>query len=244
MSRSTYVRYEALRTIRNRRFLIFSLIFPLILFLTIAGENRHVTIDGITFPLYFMTGQAAWGAMTAVISSGGRIAQERSVGWTRQLRVTPLKTRTYFTAKILTGYMMALFSIVVLSLAGTALGVRLSALEWFTMLGLMLAGLVPFAIMGILLGHLISTDSLGPAIGGITSLFALLGGAFGPLATHGVLLTIIKYLPSYWLVQAGKAALGGTNVWPAEAWIVLAVWSLVLARIAARVYRRDTVKVP
>ena len=48
MSRSTYVRYEVLRTIRNRRFLIFSLIFPLILFLTIAGENRHVTIDGIT----------------------------------------------------------------------------------------------------------------------------------------------------------------------------------------------------
>jgi ABC-2 type transport system permease protein len=243
VSRSTYVRYEVLRTIRNKRFLIFSLIFPLILFLAIAGENRHATDDGISFPLYFMTGQAAWGAMTAVISSGGRIAQERSVGWTRQLRITPLKTTTYFAAKILTGYMMALFSIFVLALAGSALGVRLSAAEWLTMLGLMLAGLVPFAIMGIMLGHLISVDTLGPAIGGITSLFALFGGAFGPLATHGVLLTIIKYLPSYWLVQAGKAALGGTKVWPAEAWIVLAVWSLVLARIATRVYRRDTTKV-
>ena len=43
-----------------------------------------------------MTGMTAWGTMVAVVSSGGRIAAERSVGWTRQLRVTPLKTGTYF----------------------------------------------------------------------------------------------------------------------------------------------------
>ena len=63
------------------------------------------------------------------------------------------------------------------------------------------------------------------------------------MATSGVFLTVVKYLPSYWLVQAGRSALGGGNVWPAQAWIVLAVWSVVLARIAARVYRRDTARV-
>ena len=89
MKRLTYLRYEMLRTVRNRRFLIFSLVFPLILFFTVAGANRHVTIDGIGFPLYYMTGMAAWGSMVAVISSGGRIAHERKVGWTRQLRITP-----------------------------------------------------------------------------------------------------------------------------------------------------------
>jgi ABC-2 type transport system permease protein len=238
-----YVRYEVLRTIRNRRFLVFSLAFPLILFLTIAGDHRHIRIDGIGFPLYYMTGMAAWGAMTSVISAGARIAQERSEGWTRQLRITPLKTTTYFAAKILTGYMMGIFSIVVLALAGTLLGVRLGATGWLTMLGLLLVGLVPFAIMGILLGHLISVDSLGPAIGGITSIFALLGGVFGPLVTGGALLTVVKGLPSYWLVQAGKSALEGGHIWTGEAWIVIAVWSLVLARLAVRVYRRDTAKV-
>jgi ABC-2 type transport system permease protein len=54
-----YVRYEVLRTIRNRRFLIFSLVFPLILFLTVAGAHRHARIDDIGFPLYYMTGMAA-----------------------------------------------------------------------------------------------------------------------------------------------------------------------------------------
>ncbi len=243
MKQFTYLRYELLRTIRNRRFLIFSLIFPLILFLTIAGDNRHLSIDGIGFPLYYMTGMAAWGSMTAVISSGGRIAQERSVGWTRQLRITPLKTSAYFTAKVVSGYLMAFFSIAVLALAGTSLGVRLSATEWLTMLGLLLVGLVPISVLGIMLGHLMRVDTLGPVIGGVTSLLALLGGAFGPLATSGALLTIVKLLPSYWLVQAGKSALGGTHAWPAEAWIVLGVWTLVLVRAAVIVYRRDTARV-
>jgi ABC-2 type transport system permease protein len=224
--------------------LIFSLVFPLILFLTVAGAHRHATVEGIGFPLYYMTGMAAWGAMTSVISAGARIAQERSDGWTRQLRITPLKTSTYFAAKILTGYMMGIFSIVVLALAGTLLGCSSGELlGWFTMLGLLIVGLIPFAIMGIMLGHLITVDSLGPAIGGITAIFALLGGVFGPLVTSGVLFSVVKGLPSYWLVQAGKSALEGGHVWTAEAWIVIAVWSLVLARIAVRVYRRDTAKV-
>ncbi len=180
MKRYVYLRYELLRTLRNRRFLIFSLVFPLILFLAIAGPNKNIVIDGINFPMYYMTGMAAWGSMSAVISSGARIAAERQVGWTRQMRITPLTTRAYFSAKILSGYMMALFSIVVLAIAGTAIGVRLSAAQWLTMLALLLVGLIPFAVMGVMLGHLITVDSLGPAIGGITSLMALLGGAFGP----------------------------------------------------------------
>jgi ABC-2 type transport system permease protein len=238
----TYVRYEVLRTIRNRRFLIFSLIFPLILFYAIASEHRNATTDGIGFPLYFMTGMAAYGSMVAIVSSGGRIAAERQAGWTRQLRVTPLRTSTYFIAKVLTGYMMAIFSIVVLALAGTSLGVRLDVSQWATMVGLILVGLLPFAVIGIMLGHLVSVDSLGPALGGSTSLLALLGGAFGPLATTGALLTVAKLIPSYWIVQAGKTAVGGHD-WPAEAWIVIAVWTVVAVRITAVAYRRVTARV-
>jgi len=240
---STYLRFEILRTFRNRRFLVFSLVFPIVLFFTIAGPNRHVHLDGIAFPLYYMTGMAAFGTMIAVISSGARISQERTAGWTRQMRITPLKSSTYLATKVLCGYLLALLSIAALSLAGTALGVRLSAAEWFTMIALLLVGLLPFAVLGILLGHLLATDSMGPAVGGITTLFALLGGAYGPLVTAGALLKVVKCLPSYWLVQAGKTALGGSGWPPAEAWIVIAVWTAVLGRITARVYQRDTVRV-
>jgi ABC-type multidrug transport system permease subunit len=72
--------------------------------------------------------------------------------------------------------------------------------------------------------------------------FALLGGAFGRLFTSGAGLAIVKLLPSYWLVQAGASASRGGD-WPAEGWIVLAVWVVALASLAVLAYRRDTSRV-
>ena len=115
-----------------------------------------------------------------MISSGARIAAERSLGWNRQLRITPLSTRAYFRAKVLTGYAMAAISLLALDLAGTTLGVTLPAGEWVRMTALILVGLVPFAALGILLGHLLTADSIGPAIGGSTALLSILGGTWFP----------------------------------------------------------------
>ena len=183
MSSTTYVAFEIRRTFRNKRFLVFSLGFPLLLFLITAGANRDVTDysgTGISLPLYFMVGMAAWGAMAAELAGGARIAAERQAGWLRQLRLTPLTSRTYFSAKILGGYGMALLSLAVLFTAGVLFGVRMEPLAWVRMTALMLIGLIPFAVLGILLGHMLTTETMGPAIGGLTALLALLGGSWGP----------------------------------------------------------------
>jgi ABC-2 type transport system permease protein len=242
MTTATYTRYEMLRTFRSTRFFVFSLGFPIVLYFLIAGPNRDQELGGIPLPLYLMTGMAAWGTMMAVMASGARIAAERQLGWNRQLRITPLPTSVYFRAKIVTGYAMAAITIALLYLGGTLLGVRLPVGSWLTMTGLILVGLVPFAVLGILLGHLLTVDSMGPAMGGITALFALLGGAWGPIATTGGLHDLATALPSYWLVQAGASALSGEG-WPLKGWIVIAVWTAVLTRITVRVYRRDTSRV-
>jgi ABC-2 type transport system permease protein len=241
MSTSTYVRYEVLRVFRNRRFFVFSLVFPLVLFLLVAGPNRDQTLQGIPFPTYYMAGMVSWGAMTAVVAGGARIAAERSIGWNRQLRISPLPLRTYFETKLACGYLVAIVSIIVLYAAGAALDVRLTAVHWVEMTGLILIGLIPFAVLGILMGHLLTVETMGPALGGVTALFALLGGAWGPTATSGWLFALIKGLPSYWLVQAGTTGYGGAP-WPLQAWIVLVVWTVVLTAVTVRVYRRDTVR--
>jgi ABC-2 type transport system permease protein len=239
MTTAVYTKYELLRTFRNRRFFIFSLLFPLILFLTVAGAHQHDTIQGISFPLYYMAGMVAWGTMGAVVAGGGRISLERQVGWNRQLRITPLSVAAYFRAKVLSSYTMAVISMVLLYAAGTSFGVTLSAGRWLEMSALVLVGLIPFTILGILVGHLLTPDSMGPVLGGGTSLLALLSGAFGPLVSGGFFLQVIKALPSYWLVEAGKSAVGGGG-WPVEGWVVIAGWSVALTLVAARVYRRDT----
>ena len=238
MSSSTYVRYELLRTFRNRRFFGFSLIFPLVLFLVVAGPNRDATLQGLPFATYYMAGMVSWGAMAAVIAGGARIAAERSIGWHRQLRISPLRLRTYLGTKLASGYSVAVVSIAVLYTAGVALGVRLTAAHWIEMTALILIGLIPFAVLGVLLGQLLTVDSMGPAIGGITALFALLGGAWGPVTDGGALDAIARALPSYWLVQAARTGDGG-DAWPAEAWIVLAVWTAGLTALTVWAYRRD-----
>ena len=242
MIAATYTAYELRRTFRNKRFMVISLAFPLVLFFLVAAPNRDQHLAGIPFATYYMTGMASWGAMSGMLSSGARIATERAVGWTRQLRTTPLPTRSYFRAKLLTAYALACLSILLLFAAGISLGVRLSVGEWLEMTGLMLVGLVPFGVLGILLGHLLTPDSVGPAIGGGTSLLALLGGAFGPIATSGVFHDIVRLLPSYWLVQSGRVALGG-GPWSAQGWLVVAAWTVALVRLTVFVYRRDTERV-
>jgi ABC-2 type transport system permease protein len=218
MSSLVYTRYELLRTLRNRRFFLLSLGFPLILYFMIVSPNRHVhNFDGsgISFALYYMVGLASFGTMSAMLSSGARIAAERAVGWNRQLRISPLSTRNYFRAKVVTGYMMALISLLALYLAGSSLGVRLGASEWLEMTGLILVGLIPFAALGILLGHMLTPDSIGPAMGGGISLLALLGGTWFPITGDGFLHDIVQLIPSYWLVQASHVAIGG-HAWPAR----------------------------
>src|SRR6202042_1727967 len=168
------------------------------------------------------------GPMSALVSSGTRVATEATDGWTRQVRITPLKTSAYFFAKVGTGYAMAAVTIALLYASGIAIGVSLGAGRWLEMTGLLLVGLVPFAALGILLGHLLTADSIGPAVGGLVSLLALVSGSWFPLGSHGFLHDIAQFLPSYWLVRASHVSLGG-QAWTAGGWVVVVAWTLVLA---------------
>jgi ABC-2 type transport system permease protein len=240
---ATYVRYELLRAVRNKRGFIISLVFPLVFFYLIAGTNKNAQLGGISFPTYYLAGMASFGTMGAMIALGARISAERSVGWTRQLRLTPLSVRNYVRAKVLTGYMTALISLALLFVAGATLGVHLTPRTVLHMTVLIIVALIPFAALGILVGHLFTPDSMGPVIGGGVSILAFLGGAWGPVGgDHGALHAISQATPTYWLVHAGYTLVGFPS-WSAHGWIVVAVWAVVLGALAAWAFRRDTKRV-
>jgi ABC-2 type transport system permease protein len=57
MNSVAYTRYELLRAFRNRRFFVFSLGFPVVLFFIIAAPNSNVSNfadSGVSAPLYYM----------------------------------------------------------------------------------------------------------------------------------------------------------------------------------------------
>lgn len=239
MTALAYTGLELVRNLRNRQYFLLSLGLPVALYLLMAGPRREVTDlagSGVPAPLYYLSGMIAFAGIAAMLASGARIAGDRIAGWTRQLRVTPLPAGGYLRGKLAAAYMMALIAIALLYAAGAALGVRLPATAWLHMTGLVLIGLVPFAALGVALGHLLGVEAIGPTIGGVTSLLAFVSGTWFPL--HGTLADVAPYLPSYWLVQASRVALGGG--WPAQGWLVVAGWSAALIAVAARAYRRDT----
>ena len=248
MSSATYTRYELLRLVRNRQSMIFSLAFPLVMYFLLAapnkdnhnfgGDAKHPT--GLFAPQYYMIGLLAFGAMVAVMSGGARIAAERTIGWNRQLRITPLSPRAYLRTKVITSYALAIAGLVLLYAAGTLLGVRLTAAQWLEMTALVLIALIPFAALGIAFGHLLNDDAAGAALGVGASLFAFLGGTWFPLTGDGAFVQFCKLLPSYWLVQAGHVGLGAGNAWGIEGWVVIAVWSIGCGALAMWAYRRDT----
>ncbi|HEY7631022.1 MAG TPA: ABC transporter permease [Thermoleophilaceae bacterium] len=243
MNSRLYTRYEITRAFRNRAFFIFSFGFPLALYFLIAGTNRHehnFADTGVTAPVYYMAALASFGTMASMISTGGRIAGERQVGWTRQLRISPLRPSSYFLAKLLTAYTMALLSMGLLYVSGIALGVSLPAHTWLEMTVLILIALLPFAALGIFLGHLLSVDAVGPLNGGLISLLALVSGTWFPV--QGFLHDIGQFFPSYWLVQAGRVAEQGHS-WSALGWSVVLGWTAALTVLAVFAYRRDTERV-
>jgi ABC-2 type transport system permease protein len=248
MSTLTYARFELLRTIRNRQALVFTVAFPIVMYFLLAGPNKNnhnfggdaTHHTGLFGPQYYMVGLLSFGGMVAVLSLGVRIAAERTIGWNRQLRLTPLSPQGYLRTKILTGYVMALVSIALLYAAGITLGVRLPFVDWVHMTALVLIALIPFAALGIALGHLLNDDAAGTAMGGGVSLFAFLGGTWFPLTGHGLFVEFCQLLPSYWLVQAGHVGLGTSNPWTAKGWLVIAVWSAASIAFAVWGYQRDT----
>jgi ABC-2 type transport system permease protein len=112
---------------------------------------------------------------------------------------------------------------------------------WLKMTGLILVGLMPFAALGILIGHLLNVDAIGPVTGGVVSLLALITGTWFPV-THGFLHDVGQFLPSYWLVQAGRISIHGHG-WGAMGWAVVLAWTIVLSALAGLAYKRDTGRV-
>ena len=240
----TYARAELLRTYRNRKFFVFSIGFPLLLFWVIAAPQAKDDIaKGVPIHAgtYYMITMAAYGAMIAALGAGARIAAERESGWTRQLRISPLPIRAYFRTKVVVAYLTAVTTIALLYVSGFAVGVRVDAGRWVEMTALILVGLIPFAALGVWLGHLMRTDSMGPVMGGGAGVLALVGGFWFPI-TSGPIHDIGQYIPSWWLVQAAHVAIGGA-AWGALGWSVVGVWSVLMTGGAVRAYRRDTARV-
>ncbi|WP_328357480.1 ABC transporter permease [Streptomyces sp. NBC_00445] len=241
------IRLELTRALRNRKFLFFSVLYPSVLFLLIAGSADSTTkIDGtgLTLPTYMMVSMASFGALTAVLMGNSeRIAKERESGWVRQLRLTPLPGRGYVLAKTASAAVVSLPSIVIVFVvAAVVKGVRLDAWQWLALTGAIWAGSLVFAALGVAIGYLASGDAVRP-ITMITYFgLSILGGLWMPTTTFpDWLQDIAKWVPTHAYAALGQA-IEQSQAPHAEDIAVLAVFFALFTGGAAWLYRKDTLK--
>ena len=116
-------RAEINRLRRNKRYLLFTVGLPVILYLLVAKQEATATVYGVPFPAYYMVAMATFGAFSGALNGNAiRISEERKVGWIRQLRLTPLPANGYVVAKILTSMVTTIFSVVIVLLLGRFYG--------------------------------------------------------------------------------------------------------------------------
>jgi ABC-2 type transport system permease protein len=247
----TYLQVELRRLVRNRRTVIFSLVMPPVFFLLFgtAKEYRTESVGHANVTAWIMVSMALYGAMLATTSGGASVSLERSQGWTRQLRLTPLRPASYVLTKVVAAMVLGLASVVVTAAVGLAKGASGDAGRIALAVGLAWVCSAVFAAFGLFMGYLLPSENVMQVLGPVLALLAFAGGLFVPLG-DGLFATIAKFVPTYGVAQLARWPLtgtgGGSDIDPgnlALAVLNVAVWAVVFTVGAAWRFRKDTARV-
>ncbi|MGA4839796.1 ABC transporter permease [Streptomyces sp. G45] len=247
MKSGSLVRLEISRSLRNKKFLFFSVLYPVLLFLIVSGSqdaSSRVGGTDLSVPAFMMVSMASFGALTAVLMGNSeRIAKERESGWVRQLRLTSLPGRGYVLAKTASAAVISLPSIVLVLAAGAVVkGVRLDAWQWLALTGAIWAGSLCFAALGVAVGYLATGDTVRPISMILYFGLSLLGGLWMPATTFPRWLRdLAEWLPTHAYAALGRSIELGDAPHARDV-LLLAAYCALFAGAAAWLYRKDTLK--
>jgi ABC-2 type transport system permease protein len=233
-----YLAFDLRRALRNRRYAMFAIGFPVVFYLLYTGILLGGATPDPTWNAFYMVSMMAYGMIGAALSTAIPISQERATGWTRQLRLTPLPSSAWVATKLAVAYVTSLPAL--LLVGGAALVVNhvdLPATTWVAIIVSLAVGVLPFVGLGLLIGFVLDASA---AQGAVTISYiglAILGGLWAPVSTFpGTLATIAHVLPTYHFANLGWASLatGMPDVFDV---IVVAGYAIAIFAFVAWRYR-------
>jgi ABC-2 type transport system permease protein len=240
-----FVAMEIRRMLRNRRTLIFTLIMPSVFFLLFGTDAsyRHDTDGRGNVTAYILISMAVYGAMLATTSGGAAVSLERAVGWSRQLRLTPLRPVAYVAVKLVVAMTLGLASVVVVSVVGMFFGADMPIWVWAVSILLAWGTSIVFAAFGLFMGYLLPGENVMQILGPALALLSFAGGLFVPLDQMGATFAAVaKLTPVYGVGVIARYPLTDSGTL-GVALVNVAVWTAVFVAGAAWRFRRDTARV-
>jgi ABC-2 type transport system permease protein len=242
----TVLRLEISRLLRNRRTVLFTMVLPVFFFLAFGLNSAYANqpIGHGNYSAFIMISLALYGAVLATTSGGAMVSIERTAGWSRQLRLTPLSPVAYIAIKMLTALVLGLSSLTAVYVVGGITGKPTMPVYLWVITALCVwVGSLIFAAYGLFMGYLLPTENVMQILSFTLVLFAFAGGVFVPLDQFPKLFQqIAEFTPLYGLNQLVHAPFlgGGVHV----AWVANAViWLAIFAGGAAWLLRKDTARV-
>lgn len=236
---------ELRRMLRNRRTVVFTFIMPAVFFLLFgtSGDYRTERLGAGNVTGYVLVSMAVYGAMLSTTSGGAMVSIERAAGWSRQLRLTPLKPVAYIAVKLVLAMIIGAVSVAVAFVVGAFAGAELPAYAWVAcaLLGWVCA--LVFAAFGLFMGYLLPSENVMQILGPVLAVLSFAGGLFVPLDQLGpTFATIARFTPVYGVGEIARYPLTHDgNLWLAALNVI--VWTAVFAAGAMWRFRRDTARV-
>ena len=241
----TILGIELKRMLRNRRTIIFTLVFPAALFFSFGGSQGWNDDAGHgNVAAYIMVSMALYGAALTAASAGAMVAMERAMGWSRQLRLTPLSPVVYISMKALVGARHGCRRRGRRErrrhLPGQARHARRASGSPVPCSAILCT--LVFAALGVFVGYLVPGENAMQILGPGLALMSFLGNVFIPIDDHTSLIWhIAQWTPMFGVAEITRAPLTGELPWYA---VVNAVgWLAVFVLGAAWRMSKDTARV-
>ncbi len=237
-----FVRLDLRRQLRDRFGIFFVVGLPAFMFLVFGlGSDERVGSGNVA--MYVMVSMAAYGAVTATTSVAGSAVLERTLGWGRQLSLTPMRPLSFVLAKAAVAMLVAALPVTLIYLVGATTGARGDTTDWVLSAALVWAGAAMFAIYGLALCLFFTSQNSAGIASGLIVIMAFLGNVFTPMS--GLLLDVGRLTPLY-----GYAALARypiTEGWTAGGdhdplWLPIAnvaSWTVIFTLLALWGVRRS-----
>lgn len=229
---------ESRRLTREPMFLLGTVGFP-VLFYSLFGmprgdlppeASRAALLNLSAFSLVSLT----------LFSFGANVATERTGGWLRLLRASPMPLGAYLGAKVLAAWLYGAAAVALLmAYAGLVGGVWLGWGPSLLAVLRLLLGASPLVALGLAIGFLVRPAGATVAANVANLLLVFAGGLAMPLSMlPGALAKLAPFLPTYHL---GAVARSTTLPVPHEAghWLALLAFTALFSGLAVWAMRRD-----